>query len=319
MQNAGNIGLAVREHADDKVEKARVLDGASGTIQDGPKPLGHHIWYEIKWDVPIDGVEEGWSAGIIGVAKGEGFKTLKLHREGPETAAAHRNRERQRREIASKLFKISPDLINYDYNGYGCHPENIGGYRGGHAGWDAQTQNVAKTESKDMPFYSLTAGRVIEVKEGDPDRLSVIAVHSDDDFYPEGLTTLYLHARAIFVEIGQEISVGDCLGIQGNAGLWHFATAKERDEYLNINKNLSEQKRKENYREHVHIEVREGDMKHSANGAGVSQRGKHPNYRSHSLSSPIYYGKSVCSSRCQSGWPSGYLGWPVSSKKFWEK
>ena len=276
VQNVGDIGLAVRKIHGGKVVKDRVFDGTKGIIRDGPKPWADHIWYEIEWNVPIDGVGENWSAGIIGRKKGDSLKTLKLHREGVEAAAARHNRDKQRREIASKLFKISPDLINYDYNNYGCHPENIGGYRGGHAGWDAQTQNVAKTESEDMPFYSLTVGKVIEVKKGDPDKLSVIAVHSVNDFYPEGLTTLYLHARAIFVEIGQEISVGDSLGIQGNTGLWHFATDEEQGEYLNINKNLPEKKRKENYREHVHIEVREGCVKHPANGAGVSQSGRHP-------------------------------------------
>lgn len=276
-KNVGNIGLAVRPTPGDPVAKTRLFDGAQGTIRKGPKPWGHHIWYEIEWDVPIGGVGENWTAGLIGRNQGNSLQTLRLHREGAETPAARRNRDKQRREIASKLFKISSNRINYNYNGYACHPENVSGYRGGHSGWDAQTKNVAKTESEDMPFYSLTAGRVIGVKGGDPDTLSVIAVHSNDDFNPDGMTTLYLHAREIFVSPGQEISVGDCLGIQGNAGLWHLATAKERNLYLNINEDLTtQQERKENYREHVHIEVREGETKLTAYGAGISQLGGHP-------------------------------------------
>ena len=275
VQNVGDIGLAVRETPGHEIAKTRMFDGDKGTIMDGPRPWGDHIWYEIKWDVPIDG--ENWSAGIIGRVKGESFKTLRLHQEGVEAAAARDNRDKQRREIASKLFKISSDLINHGYNDYGCHPENISGYRGGHSGWDIQTKNVAQLASAEQPFYSLTAGRVIGVEEGDPDTLSVIAVHNDDDFNPDGMTTLYLHARAIFVYPGQEISVGDCLGIQGNAGLWRFATDRESNVYLNINKNsTTEEERKGNYREHVHIEVREGMVPFAANGAGVSQLGEHP-------------------------------------------
>ena len=279
VQNVGDIGLIVRETAGgNQVDEARVFDGAQGTIRKGPKPWQHHIWYEIKWDVPIDGDGENWSAGLIMQKKGDSLQTLRLHQEGAEARAARRNRDKQRREIASRLFRIPHNDINYDYNGYACHPENVGGYRGGHSGWDAQTKNVAMTESADMPFYSLTAGTVRRVEEGDPDTLSVIAVHSDDDFNPDGMTTLYLHAREIFVYPGQEISVGDCLGIQGNAGLWRLATKPERDVYLsNINEDLTtQQERKENYREHVHIEVRKGKMNFSADGAGVSQLGDYP-------------------------------------------
>lgn len=286
-QNVGNIGLAVRPIPGGTVAKARVFDGTQGTIRKGPKPWGRHIWYEIEWDDPIGGVGENWSAGLIESDQGDSLQTLRLHREGAEAAAARRNRDKQRREIASKLFKISSNCINYDYNDYACHPENVRGYRGGHSGWDAQTKNVATTSSENMPFYSLTTGRVIRVEEGDPDTLSVIAVHSDDDFNSDGITTLYLHAREIFVEEDQEISVGDRLGIQGNAGLWGLADAGERKVYLDINTNnklTTDRERKENYREHVHIEVREGETGITADGAGISQL-----LREHSTIDPIPY------------------------------
>ena len=267
VRNVNPIGLNLRETAAGLKKDAKVFDGAKGTILQGPEPVGNHIWYEVEWDIPVDGVMDGWSAGIIGQRIGCSLQTLWLHEEGDKAKAIRRRENEQQAEVAAQLFKLPASDTNYDYNPYGCEPGNRAGYRGGHAGWDAQTQNVAGLRYENMPFYSLTSGRVIYVKKGDPETLSVIAVHSDDDLNPDGMTTLYLHARSIFVYQGQEISVGDCLGIQGNAGLWPLATAAERREYLN---------NKESYREHVHIEVREGEAWRTADGAGISQGGDHP-------------------------------------------
>ena len=271
VRNVNPIGLKLRKTAAGRSKNVRVFDGAKGTILRGPEPVGSHIWYEVKWDNPVKGIRDGWSAGIIGQRIGCSLKTLWLHEEGDKAKAIRTRENKQQAEIAAKLFKLPAKDTNYDYNPYGSEPGNRAGYRGGHAGWDAQTQNVAGLGSENMPFYSLTSGTVIRATLGDPSKLSVIAVHSNDDLNPDGMTTLYLHARAIFVYLGQEVSVGDCLGIQGNTGLWPLATAAEREDYL---KNAK--KKEESYREHVHIEVRTGRAWSTANGAGISQGGDHP-------------------------------------------
>ena len=154
----------------------------------------------------------------------------------------------EKRKIAEFLFNSKPAY--YDYNNFGNCPKvspisgncdrnnGYSGYRGGHAGWDVQTESVAGTgdnNTADEPFYSLTPGKVIAT--GGP--FGKIAV------YYEGKTILYLHARRIDVTEGQTIGVGTRLGIQGNVGL-----SSDPDE-----------------NEHVHIEVREGSTSSSAFGA----------------------------------------------------
>ena len=276
VRNVGDIGLNVREEADGDKKNIRLPNGTEATILNGPKPFGHHIWYEVEWDIPINGIRDGWVAGIIG-DQGEKFQTaintLKLHRAGAKAAAERRVEHEQWAEIASALFKLPASDTNYAYNDYGCEPRDADGYRGGHSGWDAQTADAYGYQSRrdlvNAPFYSLTSGTVIRVKPGDVSDLSVIAVHSNDE-----MTTFYLHARRIFVFEGQKVEVGDCLGIQGNTGLW----PKNLDA-------LSEADRKaikpyesnpQTYSEHVHVEVRKGKSQFTAYGAGISQEGRHP-------------------------------------------
>ena len=152
---------------------------------------------------------------------------------------------KEKRKIAEFLFNSEP--ANYNYNNYGncpkvspisgnCHRTNgYSGYRGGHAGWDVQTQSVAQKNTADELFYSLTPGEVIAIGG----EFSKIAV------YYEGKTILYLHARRIDVTVGKTIDVGTRLGIQGNVGLGSDP----------------------NENEHVHIEVRKGSTSSSAFGA----------------------------------------------------
>ncbi len=161
--------------------------------------------------------------------------------------------EKQAR-IAEKLFDFEPceadRLTNYYYNNYKACPHNdadiCDGYLGGHSGWDVQTKSVAGDEkTADEEFYSLTSGRVI-ARGG---TLGKIAVYDST----ANKTTLYLHAREIYVSQGQTVNVGTALGIQGNVGLGFSDPSKN---------------------EHVHIEVRDGEWGDASCGAGVET---HPN------------------------------------------
>ena len=271
VKNVNPDGLNLRWEPNGDKKPVKVFDEATGTILQGPKPFGSHIWYKVKWDIPVDGIEDGWSAGIIGQSKGCSVQTLRLHQEGNE-AKSIRQREAQRKaEIAAKLFKLElpDDRTNHDYNDYGCEPRNYWhAYIGGHSGWDVQTKNVAKDATADEPFYSLTSGQVINVTKGNLNDTSIIAVYNSDD----DMTTLYLHARKVFVKEDQEVDVGDRLGIQGNFGLWPLEPKDQPREYVN---------NKKSYQEHVHIEVREGKIEGRreteliAPGAGESQKGPH--------------------------------------------
>ena len=79
----------------------------------------------------------------------------------------------KKNKLAEVLFGLkegSADTETYhDYNDYGDNPNKIINgvrYVGGHAGWDAQTQNVAGENTANEPFYSLTAGEVIWATKG---------------------------------------------------------------------------------------------------------------------------------------------------------
>ena len=153
--------------------------------------------------------------------------------------------------IAEKLFGLrlyeADSLTYYDYNNYRALPHNdtdkCDGYLGGHSGWDVQTQSVAGNEkTADEEFYSLTSGEVIAIGG----TLGKIAVYNAT----ANKTTLYLHARAIYVSQGQTVNVGTALGIQGNVGLG----------FSNPSVN-----------EHVHIEVRDGWSEYASCGAGATQ------------------------------------------------
>ena len=157
--------------------------------------------------------------------------------------------------IAEKLFGLEPceadSLTYYDYNNYMARPNDTGdcdGYMGGHSGWDVQTQSVAGDDkTADEEFYSLTSGEVIALYDKDLDDkdLGKIGVYNATD----NKTTLYLHAREIYVSLGQTVNVGTALGIQGNVGLGFS------DPSMN---------------EHVHIEVRDGRSRKASCGAGAT-------------------------------------------------
>ena len=151
--------------------------------------------------------------------------------------------------IAEKLFGLEPceadNLTNYDYNNYMVRSNDTGdcdGYEGGHSGWDVQTKSVAGDKTADEEFYSLTSGEVIAI---DSETLGKIAVYNATD----NKTTLYLHAREIYVSLGQTVNIGTPLGIQGDVGL---DPSDPRTD------------------EHVHIEVRDGRSEYASCGAGAT-------------------------------------------------
>lgn len=149
-------------------------------------------------------------------------------------------------EVLFKLEQGQADTLTYhDYNDFGDQKDWDGivlGYQGGHAGWDVQTISVAgNVPTVDEKFYSLTSGTVINTTA-----LNTIAVYDGTNHK----TTLYLHARKIYVSIGEGVEVGDLLGIQGNTGLENVTGPNDR--------------------EHVHIEVRDGRTKLASYGAGAT-------------------------------------------------
>ena len=138
------------------------------------------------------------------------------------------------------LFQIpagrDPVRCTYaDYNDFAQNPGLFNeGYAGGHAGWDVQTVNVARERTANVPFYSLTAGKVAYVVAPDGElRGGTVAVFD----HQAQKTTYYLHARHVYVHEEQQVSVGQRLGIQGNNEL------DQTDRTV---------------REHVHVEVHEG-------------------------------------------------------------
>ena len=160
---------------------------------------------------------------------------------------------REKRRITAVLFDLREDevdhLTNHDYNGYGCHPElaeELPGYKGGHSGWDVQTNSDHDPDRNDR-FYSLTAGKVIRADNGDSDELSVIAVYNE----AYDLTTFYLHARRVDVDVLDRVEVGDRLGRQGNTRL-------EKDD--------------EKTNSHVHVEVREKEWVHPSDGIDDAEK-----------------------------------------------
>lgn len=153
------------------------------------------------------------------------------------------------KKIGAKLFNIDFSLVDGSTgilpnfkNDYGLNDGLLPpcfGYDGGHSGIDIQTKDVAGTATADREFYSLTNGVVLAAT---PVRSNAIAVFDD----AANKTTIYLHARTVFVKIGDRINVGARLGIQGNSGLGYSNT---------------------NSSEHVHVEVRTGNTPAAACGA----------------------------------------------------
>ena len=234
------------EGADDNM-KVKVERGAEGFIAEGPVNGPTYTWYYIDWK---NGVS-GWSVEAI-----NGCKTI-----------ITTEKARQKDELSEALFKVvSHDKTNHDYNDFGCSWDGDP-YIGGHPGWDVQTKEAVNHPEIDVPFYSLTQGTVIRVgkiahdfKTGKNyevlDLLSLearnrlratlennktIAVYNPIN----KKTTLYLHARRVFVSPGDDIFVGNCLGIQGKTG--------------------------NAFGVHVHIEVRDGEQPLAAPGDGSAE------------------------------------------------
>ena len=163
--------------------------------------------------------------------------------------------------IATALFgfAIEADGLNYDYNNYRACPREVvkectlevktkcDGYRGGHAGWDFQTQSVAGKKSKNVVFHSLTSGEVTATDT----TYGMIAVYDR----VEKKTVVYLHAREIFVDTmtKKNVQVGTALGIQGN----RTPRIARSDTTTN---------------EHVHVEVQDGWSNLSSCGADASAK-----------------------------------------------
>jgi murein DD-endopeptidase MepM/ murein hydrolase activator NlpD len=155
-------------------------------------------------------------------------------------ARSNRSRLRSssnRRIIASHLFDIPLAQIdgsngaNYGYNPWKNIPSSDCGYRGGHTGIDIQTKDVAGNKTATRKFYAVSEGKVITAGG---DRLNTIAIYDAS----RNITTIYLHARSVFVSKGNDIDVGEELGIQGDKGSPGA--------------------------EHVHIEVRSGKKSNAA-------------------------------------------------------
>lgn len=238
-------GLNIREDAgvaSDLIDT--VPNDAMGTIKSDPVSKDGVDWYQIDWETP--GYPTKWSA-----ASWNGCQYLIT----PERA-------RQKDELAEALFKfVSHDNTHHDYNDFGCSWDGDP-YIGGHPGWDIQTKNVVNHPEINVPFYSLTKGTVIRVgkithdfktgKKGDVLDLFPLEEHNRLRATLENnktiavydpinrKTTLYIHARQVFVSPGDDIFVGNCLGIQGKTG--------------------------NAFGVHVHIEVRDGEQPLAAPG-----------------------------------------------------
>lgn len=262
LQNAPN-GRYVRKNpiVDPEEEPSLVHNGTEGTLLKDPVKDPTYTWYKVDWDTANgEELEDGWTADVI---------------DGCPFYIDLAERADQRDVIVERLFNgIPPEKMdqldnpithedtNHDYNGYGCNLNwKVNGklvYQGGHAGWDAQTLSVVGPTPKgrslvDEPFYSLTAGTVVIANPGKTKgNTAVIAIY--DKLCDK--TTLYLHAREIdpyiIDKFGKDIDQDTLLGIQGNTGLWKFATEEEKKEY---------EDNPESFSEHVHIEVIDGDIR----------------------------------------------------------
>ena len=255
VQNTFN-GLDLREtHRMGAKVVAKVRDGARGIILNKVKENGL-TWYQVHWDSSkVDCIEPKKQPCSVGWSF--------LEEIGCEIFGTPEEADR-RDAIVEKLFRGIPhEATNHEYNGHRCNPDfwdedEISGYKGGHSGWDVQTRSVVGATPKGKPlvdehFYSLTAGTVVIANPGETKgNAAVIAIYDK----PCKKTTLYLHAReidpAIIEKIGEDIDEGDYLGIQGNAGLWKLATKEDKEKYGD---------NPESFREHVHIEVIDGDIR----------------------------------------------------------
>ena len=244
IQNVGKqseerSGLNVRENHNVEAGNVseltpRVFDGTTGTVK-GIFQGEKYIWYHVEW---IEPKITGWSVGIY-----NGEKVI--------TTISDALQKNKLAEVLFGLEENEADLkTKHDENDYQCYPldfsDETQGYNGGHGGWDVRT-TPKMDPHRDAYFYALTTGEVIRAKnmyldasgtkvfrENEP---NIIAIYGDD-----GRTTLYLHAREVYVSLGQRVKAGITrLGKQGEEG---FATGP-----------------------HVHIEVRDGRTIFSSLGA----------------------------------------------------
>ncbi len=207
--------------------KGRVPNGTRGIIQKGPERGNNLLWYEVEWKI-LGANLVGWSAETV-------------TEDGCKVIGAAEEADRRDVLVEALFWNIPHTETNHDYNGYGCDPNDdnaCDGYRGGHSGWDAQTKSVAGELTADEEFYSLTTGKVIRAGGN----FNTIAIYNEHD----NKTTLYLHARHLYVDVGDSVEIGDRLGIQGDTGPGNITG------------------------EHVHIEVRDGSQTFSACGASTS-------------------------------------------------
>ena len=223
-------GLRVRE--DTRIINSNIKsllpNGAVGTVMDGPVDGINNslIWYEVSWETPkkVRGYSAESQNGCVYLIT-------------PERAM-------KKNKLVEKLFNLKEGTADaktyHDYNGYGCDPNHnnaCDGYRGGHSGWDVQTKSVAGDATANEDFYSLTSGEVIRAGS-DFGTIAVYNVNHDK-------TVLYLHARRVYVNIGDRVDIGDRLGVQGDTSTRKIG-------------------------EHVHIEVRNKKRTSSACGATTS-------------------------------------------------
>lgn len=97
----------------------------------------------------------------------------------------------------------------FDFHNYGDTTVDSAG----HVGWDVRTTN---SEDANVEFYSLTSGEVVAVESADPESedgdTHAVAVFDGER------TTVYRHAKAVYVRPGDLVGVGQVLGIQGCSG-----------------------------------------------------------------------------------------------------
>ena len=243
LQNSPN-GRNVRN--DHRVHPETFLDtipnGTRGTVSKGPEVDPPYTWYEVEWDT-ANGVLVGWTADTI---------------DGCPFFIGSAERADQKDAIVERLFKGIPhEATNHDYNDYKCKLSwegVVGGYIGGHSGWDVQTTSQTDP-NRNAHFYALTTGVVIRAKDKyidtagvtviRPNPPNIIAIYGDD-----GMTTLYLHASEVDVSVGQRVHAGTTrLGRQGEEDFADGAVTGP----------------------HVHIEVRKGRTIFSSFGAGSTR------------------------------------------------
>ena len=165
--------------------------------------------------------------------------------EGHPKSPDHLDVHDVKKLIVRVLFQIpsnQQDVVRCTYADYNDFGEE-GPYKGGHAGWDVQTWNVAAGATANVPFYSLTAGTVSYINP----ELGAIGVDDGTN------TVYYLHARHMYVDKDQQVEVGDPLGIQGNVGLtFPDGTNWKTNPYRQV---------------HVHIEIHRERPPHNFKGA----------------------------------------------------